>query len=92
MTNGDDPFKPGTRYSQSILFLMICLALFEAVNGGLNISLLLQKNESDAERSRVTREIIINVGYCLKLPDIHTRQEIRQCVEQNVEDYDGTQR
>ena len=82
MVTSDD--KIGSRYMQSILFLIVVLAVFELVNSGLNIALLLQQNKVSAERSKVTRDVVVVVGYCLKQRDVNTRAEIEKCVEKTL--------
>jgi hypothetical protein len=87
MPHGNGYSQPEREYRkllQSIVLLIVLMAVFEMVNGALNIALLISQQNESAERSRVTREVVVATGYCLKQQDINTQQEIEICVEKTL--------
>lgn len=83
MPNSDP--KVGGRYLQSILFLMVMLAIFALVNGVLNIIMMYNLSHDNNERAEETREIVIIVGSCLaERSENFSEATIRKCVEKRM--------
>lgn len=77
--------EPSKAYLNSVLFLIIAMALFELVNGALNIALLFSQDEAAKDRAKVTRQVVIVVGSCLvELPRPTDQKAVEHCVDERL--------
>lgn len=73
------------RYDRAIVTLIIVVALFEMINGVLNISLLVAQGNEQNKRSQVTRDVVITAASCIidlskENRESPTEKAIRKCV------------
>lgn len=78
------PEKQFRKLLQALVGLMLMMAVFELGNGALNVAIIIAQADEGAQRSKITREVVVATGFCLKQRDIDTKKEIEDCVERTL--------